>query len=99
MIPKPETERLHMKRVRTVENRDPEPVNRDPQPVNRGPRQKRRAVVVHQRVRCPVCGGKDIVFDGGSHATADGRRIKYGFCRSEIARGVVCGARVTVIET
>lgn len=77
---------------REIENRDPEPVNRDPQP-------KRRAAVVHQRVRCPVCGGKDIVFDGGSHATTDGRRIKYGFCRSEIARGVVCGARVTVIET
>lgn len=72
--------------------RDPEPVPRDPVPETRDPQEPHRvAVVVHRRVRCPVCNGARIYFNGGTRRTAGGR-VRYGVCSD-------CGARVRVIET
>ena len=72
--------------------RDPATETRDPVPVTRDPQEPRRvAVVVHRRVRCPVCGGARIYFNGGTRRTQGGR-VRYGVC-------VDCGAKVRVIET
>jgi len=72
--------------------RDPATETRDPVPVTRDPPEPRRvAVVVHRRVRCPVCDGTRIYFNGGTRRTQGGR-VRYGVC-------VDCGAKVRVIET
>jgi len=85
------------KRAKTAEARTREPVveNRDPVPEVRDPARRR---VTHIRPRCPVCGGTDFYFDGGTYRTANGRRVRYATCRSSNALGGMCGARLAVID-